>query len=459
MSSAPLRAPRGLLAPVVAVVVAVVLAALTGCEALPLVVVEDARVGADPDAQLLDSGLAADARAADAGPPPDAEATPDAEAADALAAPDAEATPDAGAEPPCDFSRPADVDALRVVLVAHPFTARPEVRGTSISTLTLDAAGTLAVVGTRLDVGFRVARMEIVPSGRYALVVGEDGDVAVVRIDGPSQLVVTGRATLPRAGYGDIRMLASGRAALVVGSNVDQTSGVSHVKLGCDGTVSVDVAAFHPLRLTASIAPLGSESRWILLGGQAVFAPVDTRELRILTRANDRLTEVAALDVWSDAVDALRIATSPDGRVIIIPNGSPFSSEGGRVMIGELDGDRLPSPRFLMNADDAREAAFSPDGQTALVTLLSPGRVVVLADRGRGFEEVARVAGIGLAEQMAVVRSGALAGRVLLPSVDPNGGPNVAQLQITGPGAVRDLGQVELGPGSEVIPGAIAARP
>jgi hypothetical protein len=60
---------------------------------------------------------------------------------------------------------------------------------------------------------------------------------------------------------------------------------------------------------------------------------------------------------------------------------------------------------------------------------------------------------------MAVVRSGALAGRVLLPSVDPNGGPNVAQLQITGPGAVRDLGQVELGPGSEVIPGAIAVRP
>jgi hypothetical protein len=85
--------------------------------------------------------------------------------------------------------------------------------------------------------------------------------------------------------------------------------------------------------------------------------------------------------------------------------------------------------------------------------------VVVLADRGAGFVEVSRVSGIGLAEQIAMVSRGTLSGRVILPSVDSAAGPNVASLEITGPGMVRDLGQVNLGMTSEDIPGAVAVTP
>jgi hypothetical protein len=48
---------------------------------------------------------------------------------------------------------------------------------------------------------------------------------------------------------------------------------------------------------------------------------------------------------------------------------------------------------------------------------------------------------------------------VILPSVDSAAGPNVASLEITGPGMVRDLGQVNLGMTSEDIPGAVAVTP
>jgi hypothetical protein len=102
---------------------------------------------------------------------------------------------------------------------------------------------------------------------------------------------------------------------------------------------------------------------------------------------------------------------------------------------------------------------YSVDGATVLVSLLESGALAVLTDRGQGLVEVARVRGIGLAEQMVQVERGALTGLVLAPSVDPNGGPNVARVRIEGPGSARSLGQTELGNGSEVIPGPIGLQP
>ena len=58
-----------------------------------------------------------------------------------------------------------------------------------------------------------------------------------------------------------------------------------------------------------------------------------------------------------------------------------------------------------------------------------------------------------------MVARGALSGRVYVPSVDPNGGPNVAVVEFGLPGVVTDLGQVELGNGNEQIPGPIAVTP
>lgn len=369
--------------------------------------------------------------------------------------------PDSGVPPvPCGFDVFAAADRERVVLVAEPFTDMPGVDGTTVRSLRLTTAGDLIATDTRLDVGFRPARIAFVQSGAYALVLGEDGELATVRVTSASQLALVDTVQLPSAGYGDLRVLADGQTIVVAGSNVDMTSGLSTVALACDGSLTIDTAAFHNLRLTVSFDWIdAAETRAVVLGGQAVFAPVDNDDLRIFSRTNGRWTQVAAFDLWSDAVDAERIAVSPDGRTLLVPNGSPFSTQGSTVMVATITGDVIGSPRLLPNMGDACEALFSVDGATALVSLLEAGAVSVLADRGQGFVEVARIRGIGLAEQLVAVERGMLSGLVLVPSVDAQGGPNVAKVFIEGPGVVRDRGQTELGSGIPQIPGAIAVQP
>jgi len=416
--------------------------------------------GEDRDADLLldaegsDAGFASDAEV-DAGTAPDAGFAPDATAPDATS-PDAGFAPDAQA---CGFDNPGPADKPRVVLIGQPFTTMPSVRGTTIRTLSLPMSGQLVDVGVRLDVGFKPERIAFVPSGEFAIVLGEDGEVASVRVTSERVLSVVDQVALPRGGYSDLHIMADGQTIFALNEDVGATSGVYTLHLDCDGRLTQDVAAFYNLRLMSSMAFAGAPDRAVVLGGQAVFAPIDNDDLRIFQRTNGRWSQTAAFDLWSDGIDASRIAVSPDGRTLIVPNGSPFSTQGGTVMVADVSPTAISGPRLLPNMDDAREAIFSPDGRTALVTLLQPGRVVVLADRGSGFVEVSRVAGIGLAEQIAMVSRGTLSGRVILPSVDSAAGPNVASLEITGPGMVRDLGQVNLGMTSEDIPGAVAVTP
>lgn len=420
---------------------------------------EDRDAGLLLDAEGADAGFAPDAEL-DAGTAPDAGLAPDATAPDATAAdataPDAGFAPDAQA---CGFDNPGPADKPRVVLIGQPFTTMPAVRGTTIRTLSLPMNGQLVDVGVRLDVGFKPERIAFVPSGELAIVLGEDGEVASVRVTSERVLSVVDQLALPRGGYSDLHIMADGQTIFALNEDVGATSGVYTLHLDCDGRLTQDTAAFYNLRLMSSMAFAGAPDRAVVLGGQAVFAPIDNDDLRIFQRTNGRWTQTAAFDLWSDGIDASRIAVSPDGRTLIVPNGSPFSTQGGTVMVADVSPTAISGPRLLPNMDDAREAIFSPDGRTALVTLLQPGRVVVLADRGAGFVEVSRVAGIGLAEQIAMVSRGTLSGRVILPSVDSAAGPNVASLEITGPGMVRDLGQVNLGMASEDIPGAVAVTP
>jgi hypothetical protein len=393
----------------------------------------------------------------DAGAPPDAGEAADATVSDA-ALPDA-APLDAGpVDGGCRFDRLPPADRDRAVLIGHPFGAAAGQAGTAIRRLTLRRDGTLVDTRERLDVGQPPGRIAFTPDGTVAVVVGQSGRLVSLRLDG-QRFTIADTLELPAADYGDLHFTGDGGTLFVVGTNVDTTVGVFAVQLGCEGELTLDVEAFFALRLASSLAFLPGEQRAVLLGGQAVFEPVDPDDLRLLERSGRGWRQVAAFDLWGDFIDAERIAVSPDGRTLLVPNGSAFSDEGQQVMVASIDGDVLSEVRRIPNADDAREALFSPDGSTALVTLLEPGQLMVLADRGAGFVETGRVRGIGVPEQLAMVRRGSLAGRVLAPSVDPGGSPNVAQLQFEGQGMVRDLGQLDLGPGFEEIPGAIAVEP
>ncbi len=372
--------------------------------------------------------------------------------------PDAD-EPDLPPDDQCDLSAKGDENKDRVVLIGHPFAQEVGQQGTTLTSMTLRATGELVRDGVRLDVGVRVGRIEFVPSGQFALVLGERDELISLRVDGAGALTEVGRVELPGADYGDIVMMDNGRTAFIVGSNVNETSGISVVNIGCDGSIELLSEAFFNLRLTRSMALRPGQQSAVLLGGQTAFEPIDDDDLRLLERDGDGWRQTGAFDIFGDFIDAERIGLSPDGQLLLIPNGSVFSEEGSQVSVVAIEGDGAREVNRLTDLPDAREARFSPDGQSAIVTLLEPGRVAVLRRDGLNMVLVEEIRGIGLPEQIAAVERGDLSGLVLLSSVDPQGGPNIAMLRFEGPGQVVDMGQVDLSEDFEDIPGPITVQP
>lgn len=357
----------------------------------------------------------------------------------------------------CAWSKGPSDDADRMVLVGHPFSDTPGVPGTTIRRMTLTASRTLIDESDVLDVGFRPARIAIAPSGTLAFVLGERGELASVRL--ADALEVVDSIALGSASYGELHVLAEQGLLHVVGFNSTADSGIGVVAVDCDGNLEERRESFFSLRLSASLAPVG-EGLAVLVGGQAVFDPVDPHDIRLLRRLGDGWEQVASFDVYGDMIQTGRIAATPNGDRVLVPNGSPFSTEGHTVAVLAVSAGSVAELHRLGDMADASEALVSVDGLTALVSLVEPGRIVVLRRTAEGrFEEVRRIAGIGLPDQMAHVERGALSGTVLIPSIDPSGVSNIAILTIDGPGAVTDRGQYDFGSGVAMIPDAIAVTP
>ncbi len=408
---------------------------------------------------LADAGPAADVGAPDASGL-DAAVNVDASGPDAFV-PDG-GTPDAGPVDtgPCSFEALGPADRDRVMVIGHNQMV------TDIRSLTLSAAGVISDNGTRLNIAERFGRAEFTPSGELLLVLTEDGTLISVAVNGAASMMIIDQISLPGASYGDLRLSENGRTAWIVGFNSNTGSdkaGLASVNVGCDGELTHDEGAFLEYPLSQSMAVLPGDQRAVYLGGGVdFFEPMDPNETRILARSGRGWTEIAAFNLFDgDSVDALRIALSPDGQTLIIPNGSAFSAFGSTISIVNVNfsAATLQPATTIMDVDDAREAIFSPDGATALVSQFSTNRVQVLGNPGGGWQITDTVTGIGLAEQIAMIRRGSLAGRAYLPSIDASGPLNIAILQVTGPGQVQNLGQYDLPPGSPNAPTGIAIVP
>jgi hypothetical protein len=358
----------------------------------------------------------------------------------------------------CGFGEFAAADRDRVVLISHNFDEGAGV-GTTFRTMTLTAGGALLDNGARFDVGFRVERMAFVPSGEVALVLGQEGELASVAVRSLTEVEILDTVQLPSADFGDLHITPDGARAFVVGKNVAETSGISTVELGCEGELRVIEEAFFNLRLTESLALLPGKLEAVLLGGQAVFAPVDEDDIRLLRFEGDRWVQVGAFDIFMDFVVASRLGASPDGQQVMVPNGSPFSTEGGQVSVLRVRGQEVTETARLMGLPDAQEARYLSDNQTVLLTQAEPGRVRVMLRDGDAVALQERSFRAGLCEQMASVDRGSLTGTVLVPATNPDGSLEVLVLRLTGPGVLEEVGRTSLGQGFEDIPYAVAVSP
>jgi hypothetical protein len=405
--------------------------------------------GTSQDALPQDTAPGVDLGVADAGAPQDA-----------MPAVDLGVVQDASG---CDFSTSKAPDRDRVVLVGHPFSPNPGQDGTLIRSLTLTATGGLRNDGVKLDVGTKPVRIEFVPSSDYALVLGADGMLVSIAASSAAQIAIRGRVRLPGAGYQDLRIEPDGKAALAVNFDSTGAAGIQAAYLACDGSLTADLGAFFPTLLPQSIDLVPGTDLIVMLGGQATFTmPPDPNDTRLLSRSSTGgIHLVRAFDIWHDDIDCGRLAVAPDGTTALVPNGSSFSTEGSEVSVLAIDRamGTITQRTRIMNVPDAREALFSPDGLTALVSQEQPNKIAVLTDRGSGWAVVDTLTGIGLADKMAVVSRGSLSGRVLAAATDPVTTPNITMIQIHGPGMATNLGQFSLGPNSQDIPDSITVAP
>lgn len=361
---------------------------------------------------------------------------------------------------PCPVLAEGPKDRARVVLVAQNFSDEVGVPGTEIRSMTLSRDGALADDGIRYDVEVRVGDIAFLPSGDRAVVLGEDGEVMLLRVEGVDALETIVGLSLPGADYGSLKIVDDGDRALihVVGNNSTEDGGVTTLTLDCEGA-GLDVLAFESLRLTDDIALFDDGQRAVVRGGQAVFEPVDEDDLRLWGWAGDGWMELVAADIYADFVNADEIGVSAAGDLAIIPNNSLVSDEASQLVVVRVEADALVEVQRIVDLPDPALARFSPDGSTVLVSLASSGVLVGFERAGERLAESMRLPGIGAPFDAATIQEGELAGLTLISSTDPAGEPNIALIWMEPNGQLEDLGQVDLGAGSRNIPGPIAVQP
>ena len=315
-------------------------------------------------------------------------------------------------------------------------------------------------LGVRLNVGFSPKRIGVMPGGRIALVLGEEGSLVSISLACDS-LEILDRLSLEGAGFSDMVIQSDGSFAFLVNKDSTDEGGIYTVEVGPSGSLESKGAHF-PIRLAQAMALYpGSPVRALLVGGQAMFEPFDENDVRILAFDGAQWRQTHEFDVYTDFVQCDGIGVSPDGGHAFITNGSPFSSERGHLIHLILTDDGVVENQRFVGQGDLSHARALPDGETFVVTTGETDQVRAFAPfEGTGaYALTETIDGIGLAQQMSIAK--AENGRVwiVLSAVNTVEGPNVTLLESTGVGQLSSPLRASLGEGALNIPGPIAIAP
>lgn len=360
------------------------------------------------------------------------------------------ASSDAADTGPCtdfDLESPRPADRTRTVLVAHTNGSEAGSVGTTLRRLLFSPGDDFTDMGAT-DVGISVEALAFTPSSSLAFAVAEDG--ALISLD-PETLNVLDTLALPGFGHQELHVSPDGKTLYVVSRNSNEDAGIDVVSIACDG--SLTLGSHFGIRLASSLAIL-PDGRGVLLGGQAVFEPIDDDDVRLLNLGQTP-NEIDSFDIYTDFIDALKIDVSPSGEHLAIPNGSPFSSEGAQVIVAEINGDNITLQTRISEMNDARSAYFAQSSNTLVITRFQPGVLSALTlDNGQWIVSD-EATGLGLVSHIAPIKRGLQTDTVLISSVLTE--PQIVVAQVGVPLTIK--GVFELGAGIENIPSAIAISP
>lgn len=355
---------------------------------------------------------------------------------------------------------PGPADAVRKVVVSHPFDASGA-KADAFEVLELSASGVLSQTGTTFHLG-RVPLGEIAftPDGKVGLVAEEDGKLGIFRFDqsGAPQIV---DAAFDGGFYATSVVVDPGGDVAYVLDDEWQNigGGVYALPIGCDGTPGTP----HLLagaKLPGALAFVPGDPSKALLASKDVLSVPEGNDAHLLSWG-DPPSVLGNAAPFPDA-DAIisSAAVTHDAKFGLIADNNSFS--GGPNRIGVVSLSPFAAVSLLSPINDPVDVAVSPYDNAALaVSGFGNGIFSISYDPSNTTTPFALGPELGyqggkpqLPGYAVSIDRGTLTGLVL---VAENLG--VRQVRFEKNGSITDLGTFSLGSGSTSITGAIGVQP
>lgn len=358
---------------------------------------------------------------------------------------------------------PGPADTLRKVVISRPFDETGK-KANRYEVLELGLDGTLSRPGLEFEMGrLSMGEIPFTPDGKVGIAPqAEDGTLGVFRIHDDGQVEVVHSGFAVDFYPADVVMGRQGVHAYVLDTNWrNNGGGIYRVGIGCDGTLT-DEGMVAPAKLPRALLFLPDDSGRVVVAADDLMDSASGHDTHLLSGVLSPQLLAGASAFGDDEAMVAAAAITPNGRHVLLGDGSFFSGIPNRVAVVEVkDGELLPR-QVVSPVDDPVAILASPDGDAALVVSGYSNAVYVLSyapeNATEPFEWVGEPAYTGSSPQLpggaVLVDRGGLKGRVLIPEV---GG--IHQFHFDAGGSVSDRGRLELGSGTENIAGGIGVQP
>jgi len=355
---------------------------------------------------------------------------------------------------------PGDPDGLRWVVVSHPYL--PDAgRSPDYEVLALSPSGELAKAGARFQMRrSSVGHIAFTPDGRFGFAPQEDGTI------GEFELFEDGGVQVLDDGFGGfyaraVTISADGfRGYVNDPDTLANGGGVYAFDVACDGTLG-SPALQGSFNTPDALAFLhGSTDRAVVAGG-AALGSADSDDVHLVDFGAGGPGALGSAVVFLDggAIPSAVAVTEDDAYALVADDGI-FA--GNRIGVVRIEDGGL-TPVDVLGTPNPADVATSPFGNAALI-LNSDGTdgITILgydpANVATPFTLQGQIDYVApypqLPAEAAVIRRGALTGRVLIGELS-----GVRQVQFERDGGVTDL-SVDNGNGSfEGIVGAMGVQP
>lgn len=366
----------------------------------------------------------------------------------------------AGADAGGCVREPGPADAVRKLVLAHPYDANSAKSG-RFEVYDVDTSGAITKTGTTFEMG-RAATGEIVftPDGKLGFVATEAGGLGVFRVEASGAVTVLHEELMGSFYAGKLVMDPSGdRLWVLDGEWRDIGGGVYSVSIGCDDVVK-DEGLVAAAKLPAAFALLSKTPGRALLAADDVLTSPENMSVHLLDWSATP-SVVASESVFpSDDAIVSSMGVTVDEKYALIADNSGFSSVPNRVAVVELGAGTLKPLNVVSPIEDPADIETSPFDNTALVTSGFGNALFVLTfDAGKptapyAAQKLTASSQVELPVDMVQVRRGKLQGSVFVGEVSA-----IRRVTFSSTGAPTDQGTFALGAGTENTAGAIGIQP